>query len=155
MSYGLAKLLHLITVILWIGPALGAYYFVWRVQKENDPDRALWVEKTAERVLVFEHLALAGMIGTGIWMLAASGWSMARAAWLQNKLYLFCAVLVFEAFDIYVAHGLFHRLVNSGAKPGGKEWEEAEKVRKILLWMALPIGTFVIPAIFYFAVLKP
>ena len=155
MLYGIAKLLHLVAVILWIGPALGAYFFLFAALKDRDPARLLFVERLTERVLVLEHVALLAIVVTGVVMTAETGWTLLSARWLQLKLLAFSGVLVFELLDIWLAHKVFRGLLSRSVPLDAAAWSNAERWRRGLAIAALPVGGLLVPAMLYLAVLKP
>lgn len=155
MLYAIAKLLHLVAVILWIGPALGAYVFLFAALKERDGAKLLFVERITERILLLEHLALLAVIATGLVMVAATGWTFFSAPWLQLKLLAFAGVLVFELFDIWLAHHVVRRLLVRKIPLDAPEWSRADRWRRGLAFAALPVGGILVPAMLYLAVLKP
>jgi len=154
VSYAILKVVHLLAVVLWIGPALGAYWFLYRAHREADLARRAWVERLTERVLVLEHVALVVVIVSGVALVEIGPWGYATTPWLQKKLVAFAGVLLFEAFDIYLAHVLFRRLLATERPFEAPAWLRAERLRLHLIRAAVIVGGLLIPAMFFFAVWK-
>ena len=74
--------------------------------------------------------------------------------WLVKKLWVFGAVVVFEVYDIWLAHIVTNRALASGAPLDGPEWAQIRRLRKVLIAGGIVVGGLLIPAIFYFAVGK-
>ncbi len=154
VAYPWLKLLHLLAVVAWIGPPLGAYYFIGQAYRSGDRDRILWTERVVERVLIAEHVAFAVLIASGWAMVVYGPWQLSTP-WLQNKLLLFAGVVVFELFDMWLAHRVFPRALEGDAALDQPPWKRAERLRRWLVAAAVPVALGLIPGIFYFAVLKP
>jgi uncharacterized membrane protein len=149
--YAILKFLHVVFVILWIGPPLGAYYFLFRAHRCGDEAKVLWSERLAERVLFFEHLALIGLIATGLVIVQQSGWALLSAPWLKKKLWLFAGVMVFEVFDIWFAHRYQKRLLDLPSTD--PRWIRAARLRRVLIAAAIPTSAAVL-SILWFAIVK-
>lgn len=154
MVYAWMKLAHLFAVVLWIGPAIGAYYFLIRAYKAKDPARIVWCERVAERVLFAEHIALIAMIATGLGLVHIGPWSLTGTAWLKTKMILFGFVCVFEMFDMWLAHRVFKRLFAQDDPMADPQWARAERLRVALIVAAIPVGLGLIPGMFYLAIVK-
>jgi uncharacterized membrane protein len=152
--YAILEFLHVVAVILWIGPPLGAYYFLFRAHRSGDHAKVLWAERLAERVLWFEHLALLVLIASGVFMVQQSGWALLAVPWLKKKLALFAAVILFEAYDIWFAHRFMKRLLAVDVPEGDPRWTIAARLRRWLILGAIPVGALCIPMILWFAIAK-
>ena len=153
MLYSFLKFVHVVAAILWIGPPLGAYYFLSRAHQTRDEARILWSERVAERVLWFEHLALIALIASGAIVVWLSDWSLLAMPWLQKKLVLFAGVLVFESYDIWFAHVFMKRMLKEDVPLSDPRWQRAKQLRRWLNLGALPV-LVMIPAILWFAIAK-
>jgi uncharacterized membrane protein len=145
---------HVLAAILWIGPPLGAYAFVVHAYRSRDPERILWVERIAERVLFYEHVALVVLLGSGAGFVWLSGGAILVLPWLQRKLALFVPVAIFEAYDIYLAHVVVKRLLDSGVPLDDPGWKSAHRHRRWLAMASVPVTLIFIPGILYSAVAK-
>jgi uncharacterized membrane protein len=154
VTYLLLKLFHLVAVIMWIGPPLGAYLLLFKAHAEKDEARILWMERATERVLGIEHVAFVVMVGTGLAMIWASDGVLLAMPWLVKKLWVFGGIVLFEMYDIWLAHVVTARALASGAPLDGPEWARIKRLRLPLIAMSLVVGLGLIPAILYFAVAK-
>jgi uncharacterized membrane protein len=155
MIYAIAKIFHLFALILWIGPALGAYVFLFAAHKTKDRERIIWVERLTEKVLVLEHVALAVLIASGVVMLHATGWTMLQSSWLVWKLILFAGVMLFEIGDMWIAHVALHRILEKSEPDRDPKWKPVLRTRARLMPFAAVVGFVLIPGIVYLAVFKP
>ena len=151
--YDITNLIHLLMVIMWIGPPLGAYYVLVQAYRDGEKERIVWAERCCERVLVAEHIAFALLLVTGILMMWLGPWSLATS-WLKTKLLLVVGIVVFEVFDIWLAHRVFAGLLRRPDPLEEDEWSVAVHRRKQLMFAALPVAAFFIPGVFVYAVLK-
>jgi hypothetical protein len=153
MAYALAKLIHLFSLIFWIGPPLGAYYILYSAHKTHDRPRIIWAERLTEQVLVAEHIAFVLLIASGVVMIALSGGVLLSMPWLITKLWLFGGVLAFELGDIFISHWVFSRIFREPDPFASADWPKIKRLRGVLAVAAIPV-MFLIPAIFYVAVVK-
>ena len=157
MDYALLKLVHLLAVVLWIGPPLGAYYILFAAHRDSGgdgaADRILFAERAAERVLLFEHIALVILVVSGGLLVFIGPWQLFGTPWLAKKMILFAGVLLFEVFDIWLAHVVFARLLKAGTVTGA-EFARADKKRRVLAGFGGIVFFGLIPAMFYLAIVK-
>jgi uncharacterized membrane protein len=153
VPYAILEFLHVLAVILWIGPPLGAYYFLFRGHRSGDESRILWCERIAERVLFVEHAALVALIATGLTIVALSDWALLAVPWLQKKLALFAAVMIFEIYDIWFAHRFVRRLLDDQVPLDDPRWTRAARLRRLLILGAMPVS-ILIAMIVWFAISK-
>ncbi len=152
--YLIPKFLHLVAVILWIGPPLGAYVFLFQAHRSKDEAKILWAERITERVLVLEHVALLVLVASGLAVVAESDWALLAVPWLRKKLVLFGGVLVFEAFDIWLNHRVVKRLLDRAVPLSDPRWHRADRLRRWLIAAAVPVAVALIPLILWFAISK-
>lgn len=153
-AYLAGKLVHLAALVLWIGPPLGAYWLLYAAYASKDGARILWTERAVEQVLVVEHLAFVVLLGSGAFLVWASGGALLVMPWMLKKLALVAGVVAFELADGYLAHHVLHRLLRLEDPLGTREWARAERLRRRLGYAAALVGLILIPGIFYFAVSK-
>lgn len=113
MSYTLIKLLHIGSLIFWIGPALGSWLVLRYSQQqtgEHSETTAL-IYKVFFFTLTLEHIALAVLLSTGAIMAFHFGhWP---AAWLQWKLLLIIVVIMpLEIVDIWLGNWKVKQIIN-------------------------------------------
>jgi hypothetical protein len=156
------KLAHLVAVILWIGPPLGAYAVLGRALKERHGDvdggraRLIWVERQVERVLVLEHIAFPVLIASGIGMVWFVGVDAAlQWTWLKWKLAAVAFIVAFEVFDIYVSHVVWPPVLRADDPWAHASWPRAKAARRRLALAAVPVALVFIPATLWLAVVKP
>ena len=154
MLYAWLKLAHLLSLVLWIGPPLGAYYALVCAHGSGDRERIVWVERITERVLVAEHVALVFVVATGVALVQIGPWQLFGTPWLRTKLLMFLGVLAFEAFDMWLAHRFMTRLLACEDPLSHPEWGRAERLRRWLIVAAIPVGLVLVPGMFLSAVLK-
>lgn len=110
LTYSLLKVIHLGALILWIGPALGAWLVLRkaRIAFPAHSSEYRLVERVFLGTLIVEHLAFFTLITTGILMASLLNWW--QAPWLQQKLWLVSAIVVLEVIDIWLGNFLLVRL---------------------------------------------
>jgi uncharacterized membrane protein len=154
LSYLIGKLVHLLSVLFWIGPPLGAYCFLFAAHRSGDRARIVWTERIAERVLAAEHIAFAAMIASGAWLVWLSEGALLAMPWFEKKLGCFAGVFLFEVFDIWISHHVLARVLREPDPAGSPGWRRAMQLRRSLFFAAIPVALLLLPAIFYFAVGK-
>ena len=155
MLYAMAKLIHVVAVILWIGPPLGAYALVVSAYRGGDKARIVWAERECERVLVIEHVAFFLLLASGVMMTVSLGEGALSMSWLRNKLVLVALVVLFELFDMWLAHHVFKRVFAAAEPFDTLAWQASKRWRRALYVAAVPVGLVFIPGILFFAVVKP
>ncbi|MCV6615966.1 MAG: hypothetical protein OIF35_13415 [Cellvibrionaceae bacterium] len=89
------------SLILWLGPALGAW-FALRMASQNQQANPS-VQRAFLLALVLEHIALLGLLSSG----AALAWYSGQfsAPWLVQKLWLIGLIIVpLELVDMVIGH---------------------------------------------------
>jgi uncharacterized membrane protein len=153
VSYALLKVVHLLALVAWIGPPLGAYFLLATAWREGDEERIAWSERQTERVLRVEHGALLVWLLSGVGLLWTSEWAWLQAPWMHAKLALVGVVLAFEAYDIHHAHRVSRRVFASDVPRAHGDYARMVRGRVLLIRLALGMGV-VIPLIFWLAVRK-
>jgi uncharacterized membrane protein len=153
VSYALVKVVHLLALVVWIGPPLGAYFLLAMAWREGDDERITWTERLTERVLRVEHGALVVWLGSGVALLWLSDWAWLSAPWMHAKLALVGVVLAFEVFDIWHAHVLSRRVFEADDPRAHPHHARMVRSRLWLIRLALVLG-LVIPLVFWLAVYK-
>ena len=157
MTYLVIKLVHLVALLLWIGPPLGMYVLLFRAHATRATEQVLWLERESERVLVLEHVAFVVLLLTGAALVFQMGPAALSIPWLQKKLVCVAAIVVFEGFDIWLAHVVTHRILNGAdaiVDLRDPRFARVRSLRRVLAMCALPIVILCIPGAFYFAVTK-
>lgn len=100
----LFQALHLLGLLLWIGPSLGGYYMVRAARASRDGLLIAWVAERWQRVLLVEHLGLLLVLATGLARAAILGWLAHPPIWLFLKMMLVGVFVVpIELMDLWVA----------------------------------------------------
>lgn len=153
VSYDVLKTLHLLAVILWIGPALGAYWTLFATWQRGDKAAILAAEEDCERVLRLEHIAFGGIIVTGVAMLSVMDFALVQTQWMQQKLGLFGVILAFELFDMWVGHRVLPRALTSVDAFDSPAGQAALRARVWVMRLAIPVGACIL-AVVWLAVSK-
>src|SRR6059058_4342504 len=90
----LFQALHLLGLLVWIGPSLGGYYLLLAARRSGDPKLLDWVRRRWQTILNVEHLGLALVLGSGLARAAALGWLAHLPAWLALKLLVISLVVL-------------------------------------------------------------
>ena len=110
--YSLLKLIHIGSLVLWLGPALGSWLvlrYMQRQQGELSPATGL-VYKVFFATITLEHVAFCTLLLSGTWMAFSYGWL--EMPWLQNKLLLVLLLVVpLEIVDIWLGNWKVKQLV--------------------------------------------
>ncbi|MBI2339656.1 MAG: DUF2269 family protein [Deltaproteobacteria bacterium] len=155
MSYLVYKLIHVVAVVLWLGPSLGAYWFLLKAHREKSSVPLVWVEKNYEQVLIVEHVAFLFLLASGVAMVEKMGWHVIDQPWFSKKLMLVGLVVLIEIVDIWISHYLYRKARRLGDNIKNPVWQKFLRRRKIFYRWIIPMLALIIPAIFYFAVVKP
>lgn len=102
MYYNHAKLIHLIGLILWIGPSTGGYLRFLLARYQKNDAAVLWLFDKSINLAHLEAAGLLILIASGLFMRAAVP-ELRYARWLKRKLVIIFAVFVpFELAHIYI-----------------------------------------------------
>lgn len=105
ITYTSLKLIHLASLILWLGPGLGAWIMMLLINRHfGEPGRVSHlVYQAFLRLMWLEHIALVTLLLSG----ALLGWQSAQfdASWLQTKLLVIVLLIIpMEIIDIWFVH---------------------------------------------------
>ncbi|WP_127026143.1 DUF2269 family protein [Rheinheimera mangrovi] len=110
--YSLLKVIHIGSLILWLGPALGSWLVLRYFQQQQGEisSGTSLVYKVFFLTLTLEHLALCTLLMSGAWMAFGYGWI--DMPWLQNKLLLVLLLIVpLEIVDIWLGNWKVQQLI--------------------------------------------
>lgn len=155
MAYAFLKLVHVLGVIFWIGPPIGAYLMLARAHRSGDAARVRLLERETELVLRVEHVAFLVLLASGAGMVAVAGPAALEWPWLRFKLVAVAYIVAFEVFDVVVEHGVARRVFAADDPRAHPEWRRMIARRKLLALAALPVVVVALPATLWFAVVKP
>lgn len=98
--------LHLLLVILYLGPSLGGSFVYWRARRSRNQTLTHFVLLAAKKLYDFEHLTLVAVILSGIGLLWLGRWDPLAPGWLRNKLLVVAFLLLpVEVWDVVVVNG--------------------------------------------------
>ena len=107
-DYFVLKLFHLGALILWLGPAFGAWLVTLAVQSSPENNTRLLVYQRFYLIVALEHLAFLVLLVTGFLM--ALRYQMFSVGWLTEKLVLvFLVVVPLEILDLVLGNWLAPR----------------------------------------------
>lgn len=99
--FAFLKIIHIGSLIFWLGPSLGAWCCLMIIRKQEG-EYSTATQKLYQlfiKFLILEHVAFAGLLGSGICM--AYFW-FGFQPWLQWKLFIIlCLIIPLEALDIW------------------------------------------------------
>lgn len=166
----IALYLHVIGVVAWSGPAVGAGW-IWLVawlRRRRTPDdpQAIALERfVRERflfVVAIEHVGFALLIASGLLRLYSLGmleWQLtfgeSAPAWLRWKLSLIAIVVVpMEIYDVWLSHLIMpRRLKNAEREPAALLRAERQH-DWLLLWGGV-VALASIAVILFLATVRP
>lgn len=156
--YSLLKLIHIGSLVLWLGPALGSWLvlrYMQRQQGELSSATAL-VYKVFFATITLEHLAFCSLLLSGGWMALSYGWL--DMPWLQNKLWLVLLLVVpLEIVDIWLGNWKVKQLVSrrsAGAVLSTKEQALIHFYHRGFTWFAVAMLPPTVLLIMWLAVSK-
>lgn len=133
MEYSILKLIHIGALVLWLGPAFGAWVVLNTIEDGAQGPIAAKVNKAFFWMITLEHLAFVVLLTTGLWMAYSTGWF--ASAWLQQKLVIVGLIIIpLEIIDILLGNYLAAKA--SKAKYLGQASEQQ------LYWLRLYHGPF-------------
>lgn len=107
MEYTLLKLVHIGSLVFWLGPALGAWLVLKFANKETDYSNpvAARVSRMFFFSIVIEHVAFVVLLTTGFTL--AIKYQMMGVTWLNQKLYIIMLVVIpLEVVDVLLGNWL-------------------------------------------------
>lgn len=105
MEYFILKLIHIGALVLWLGPAFGAWVVLKVVGDENVGPVTAKVNRAFFAMITLEHLAFAVLLITGFLMANMANWF--ATPWLSQKLLLVgIFVIPLEVIDIILGNWL-------------------------------------------------
>ena len=153
MSYSGYKLIHFLSLILWLGPATGAYWILIRLEKKSGPSPLL--EKFYEEVLIVEHLAFILLLLSGWALWREWGTGLFQLPWLKVKLLLVAVILMIELFDIGLSHIYFRIAIRGHLPTHSRRFEKFKKIRGTFYALSIPLLLILIFLVFFLAFFKP
>ncbi len=151
--------LHLISLIVWLGPSVGGTYIYLRARRTGKQDLILWTLRESIALYNLEHIAFAGVLISGVGLLVVNDWALLSAQWIRWKL-LFVAGLIIpvEVWDVVIINRILPRALSAKHINGACQQEQLSKaMRAHDLVLTLGGVTFTLGVIgaFFSAILKP
>lgn len=136
MEYAWLKLVHLGALILWLGPALGAWWVLKAVENLDIAHHPVIarVNKVFFWTIVIEHLAFIILLVSGFALALKFGFL--DTVWLQQKLHIVLLVIVpLEVVDIFLGNWL-------AAQASSKSYQGVRLSNMERRWLAIYHGPF-------------
>ncbi len=152
------KLLHLIGLIVWIGPSLGGFWMLLRAEKTGDEKLEIWVRRRFEQLVNVEHVGLLLLLVGGIGMVWATEWGPLKQGWFQWKLGIIIGVILpLEVADVTMVNFVVGRALREIQEGCGYTTRYLEAVRsyKRFVMASVVLLAVALPAIFWLAIWKP
>lgn len=153
MIYPYLKLIHVAALVLWLGPAIGAYWILIRLGPSLGSADRIVLEKRFEEVLRFEHVMFIALIASGAGLYFVGGWSLEGDPWLLAKLLLVGEIALVEAFDVWISHVMFRKAAQDGN--GEAAFARFFETRRKFYLVAIPVLAVSVPVILHMATVKP
>jgi uncharacterized membrane protein len=151
MEYILLKVIHIGALLMWIGPALGAWC-VLKVAERKTPITNPVLAKVSRVffwMVTLEHIAFLALLATGITMAKQYGWW--GSDWLNQKLLIVMGVIVpLEIIDIVLGNVIVARASKRLHQGAGISVTERTCIHfyhgpfTILALMLIPITVFLV-----------
>lgn len=161
--YLIVKFFHVVSVMLWAGSAIGAFWFVFVARKERlnsgNKDEELvrrddWVRHHFNNILKIEHIAFPLVIATGLGMILLADWDIS-SGWLFWKLGIVVLIIIpMEIIDTWLSHFYVPPTINN-KNDSITAYNKAIVVQENFLKIATPTVAITIPAIMFMAITKP
>ena len=156
--FPIAKLVHLVGLIIWIGPSLGGFWMLLQAEKSGDERLEIWVRRRFEWLVNVEHLGLLMLLAGGIGMISVDDWHAFRVTWFQWKMAIVVGVILpLEVADVAMVNFVLGRALREIPENGGYSTRYLTAVRsyKRFVMASVVILAVALPAIFWLAVWKP
>jgi len=159
--YLVFKVMHIIGIILWIGPPLGAYWIHLKsFSSEGNADEEKFeirIRKAFVGVLTIEHTGLIILLTGALSMLQYTDWKLLDLFWIKGKLLMLLFIIIpIEILDIWWGQLAISMAIKK--IKGDRITPELRRIFKrydILVFASIP--ALIVTWFFFFllAVLKP
>jgi uncharacterized membrane protein len=151
MNYKLLKLLHISSLVTWLGPSTGGYYLIYLSRMSGQSRIEMWLRNEYTALVYIETFGLLLLIASGLGMLLTSKKTLIGQRWLKIKLFIVTSVFIpLEAIQLYIYHGLINNAFQTGTGI-----EHAILIFDRFSIAALAVLILTVPAVFWLAFLKP
>ena len=161
--YLIVKFFHVISVMLWAGSAIGAFWFILVARRERMKSanrneelvrRDDWVRHHFNNILKIEHIAFPLVITTGVALIFLANWDISTG-WLYWKLGIVVLIIIpMEIIDTWLSHFYVPPTI-SNKQQNPTAYNKAIVVQENFLKIATPTVAITIPTIMYMAITKP
>lgn len=148
------KIAHLLFFALWLGPTLGAYWLLVSLGKKVSPEDQIYLEKAFARVVMFQHIAFAFLLATGLAIAVFRG-VLFQASWLNFKLLFVGGLVILEGLDIWVSHFLFKKSLPQPGEITNYKWNSYFNFRRKYHIISGFFLMVMLAGVLFFVVIKP
>ena len=134
MGYSILKLVHIGALVLWLGPALGAWIVLKAVEREEVNSVTAKVNRAFFAMITLEHIAFFVLLATGLYMAMMAGWF--ATTWVHQKLLIIGLIIIpLEVVDIVLGNWL-------AAKASRNLYNGQKLSRREQRWLVIYHGPF-------------
>ena len=151
MNYKLLKLIHISSLVTWLGPSTGGYYLIYLSRINGQSRIEMWLRNEYITLVHVETYGLLLLIASGLGMLLASNKALIGQLWLKIKIIIVISAFIpLEVIQLYIYHGLINNAFQTGTGI-----EHAILIYDRFSIAALAVLILTVPAVLWLAFLKP
>lgn len=152
--YVVYKVMHLLALAAWLGPAFGGYWLLITIGKNADAHLKKILERRFEQVVRAEHGAFLILLATGVALLHEAHWEFWGQPWFMHKMILVIFVVLIEIADYLVSNHMCQRLLESNEDAASPAWIKWQRLRFYFYTISVPLLFILVPLIMALAVRK-
>jgi len=156
--------IHLVGVLLWIGPSLGGWLFVERAAQERrragarfPTEREVWALRNFSMLIWVEHAGFLLLVLGGVGRIIVLDLPWAEIHWLYAKVMIISVIILpLELVDVYHSHWCLPKALTSweAGEHSDDVREQLQKYRVFLTRTAVLLAVL-LPTLGILAVFKP